>query len=533
MAFPPASFPVGWFVASSLPHADALELIVPDVLQGIIDQARTGPDLPAVKDQGRDLTYAELLNEVARCATGLAEHDVVEGDRVALHLPNSVDFVVTALSCLWIGAIFVPLAMTDPEARLATMLSDCTPTVVVTTDEHAEEMPRPPWLGQVPLVPISALRSTAPDLRSCIDGSSRGAYAMYTSGTTGTPKGVLIGTRAFGAAVDATSKALELTRATRTLCVSPFYFDGSFATLFPTLFSGGAVVIRPFSLLFSRTFVATVLKENITYTGFSPSFLRLLLANPQIPKLAESSLDVIALGGEASSIADLRALWSIAPNIRIFNRYGPTETTIVVTHQYVTPELVAEGTVPIGYPHPFVTFHLVGESGEIIEDSERVGELYIGGAQLMTGYWGAPELTKEVLRTDIVPGETVYRTGDLVFRDKNGNFVYVDRADRVINRHGLRISLVELSEAVRTIEHVSAAACVTFDDDGEVGIAAFVVADQPVSAIDLRDGTLQRIPEAMLPNRYEQVEVLPVNKSNKLDEHLLLSRVGLRPASKR
>jgi amino acid adenylation domain-containing protein len=518
-------------VVSNLPRAEGSELTVPDVLQGIIDQARTGPERPAVKDQDRALTYAELLDEVARCASGLTDHGVVEGDRVALHLPNSVEFVVTALSCLWIGAIFVPLAMTDPEARLATMLSDCSPTIVVTTDAHAEELPQPPWLGQVPLVPTSALRNAAAELRPCVEASSRGAYAMYTSGTTGTPKGVLIGTRAFGAAVDATSKALDLTRATRTLCVSPFYFDGSFATLFPTLFSGGSVVIRPFSLLFSRTFFATVIKEDITYTGFSPSFLRLLLASPQLPRLAESSLDVIALGGEAGSISDVRALWSIAPNIRVFNRYGPTETTIVVTHQHVTPELVADETMPIGFPHPLVTFHLVGESGKIIEESDRVGELYIGGVQLMTGYWGAPELTKEVLRTDIVPGETVYRTGDLVYRDGNGNYVYVDRADRVINRNGLRISLVELSEAIRTLDHVTAAACLTFDDEGEVGIVAFVVADQPLSALDLRDGTLLRIPEAMLPNRYEQVEVLPVNKSNKLDERLLLSGVGLRPVS--
>jgi acyl-CoA synthetase (AMP-forming)/AMP-acid ligase II len=340
---------------------------------------------------------------------------------------------------------------------------------------------------------------------------------------------VLIGTSAFGAAVDATSKALDITRETRTLCVSPFYFDGSFATLFPTLFSGGAVVIRPFSLLFSRTFFNTVLKERITYTGFSPSFLRLLLASPQLPKLADSALDVIALGGEASSIADLQALWSIAPKIRMFNRYGPTETTIVVTHQHVTPALVAEGTVPIGYPHPFVTFHLVDEDATVIEGSDQVGELYIGGAQLMTGYWGAPALTEEVLRSDIVPGEKVYKTGDLVFRDRNGNYVYVDRADRVINRNGLRISLIELGEALRSVRHVSAAACVTFDDDGELGVVAFVVADEPVSARHLREGALRRIPEAMLPNRFEQVAELPVNKSNKLDECLLLAQVGLRP----
>jgi D-alanine--poly(phosphoribitol) ligase subunit 1 len=502
---------------------------MPDVLEGIIHQANAVPDFPAVKDEDQDLTYAELVEAVGRFATGLADQGVVEGDRVALHLPNSVDFVVAALATLWLGAIFVPLAMTDPEVRLATMLVDCGPAVVVTTDAHLAEEPTPPWAGGVPLVPISTLRGAPSELRPWIGPAPRGAYAMYTSGTTGTPKGVLIGTAAFGAAVDATSKALDINRETRTLCVSPFYFDGSFATLFPTLFSGGAVVIRPFSLLFSRTFFNTVLKEGITYTGFSPSFLRLLLASPQLPKLADSALDVIALGGEASSVADLQALWSIAPRIRMFNRYGPTETTIVVTHQHVTPELVAEGTVPIGYPHPFVTFSLVDEDGRIIEDSDQVGELYIGGAQLMTGYWGAPALTAEVLRSDIVPGEKVYKTGDLVYRDRNGNYVYVDRADRVINRNGLRISLIELGEALRSVRHVSAAACVTFDDDGELGIAAFVVADEPVSVLDLRDGALLRIPEAMLPNRFEQVAELPVNKSNKLDERLLLSQAGLRP----
>jgi amino acid adenylation domain-containing protein len=502
---------------------------MPDVLEGIIRQAEAGPDFPAVKDEEQALTYADLVHEVRRFATGLADQGVVEGDRVALHLPNSVDFVVAALACLWLGAIFVPLAMTDPEVRLATMIVDCDPSVVVTTDAHVAEEPAPPWLGQVPLVSISALSVVASELRSWVGPGPRGAYAMYTSGTTGTPKGVLIGTVAFGAAVDATSKALDINRETRTLCVSPFYFDGSFATLFPTLYSGGAVVIRPFSLLFSRTFFNTVLKEEITYTGFSPSFLRLLLASPQLPKLADSVLDVIALGGEASSIADLQALWSIAPKIRMFNRYGPTETTIVVTHQHVTPELVAEGTVPFGYPHPRSTFYLVDEDGKIIEGSDQVGELYVGGAQLMTGYWGAPELTAEVLRSDIVPGEKVYKTGDLVYRDRNGNYVYVDRADRVINRNGLRISLIELSEAIRSAPHVSAAACAIFDDEGELGIVAFVVADEPVSVLDLRDGALLRIPEAMLPNRFEQVAELPVNKSNKLDERLLLSQAGLRP----
>src|ERR1700722_18668935 len=124
----------------------------------------------------------------------------------------------------------------------------------------------------------------------------------------------------------------------------------------------------------------------------------------------------------------------------------------------------------MGEPHPGTSFHLVGENGRIVDEADRVGELYISGLQLMHGYWGAQTLTDEVLRTDVVPGLTVYRTGDLVYRDERGRYVYVDRADRVVKRSGVRISLVELTEAMRNLAGVSAAACVMFDNQGELGI---------------------------------------------------------------
>jgi acyl-coenzyme A synthetase/AMP-(fatty) acid ligase len=331
-------------------------------------------------------------------------------------------------------------------------------------------------------------------------------------------------------AVDATATALGLDRSTRTLCVSPFYFDGSFGTLFPTLYSGGAVVIRPReALLFPRTFFNAVEKEGITYTGFSPSYLRLLLASPQLANLGATSLDVIALGGEASSIADIRELWAAAPKVRVFNRYGPTEATIAVTHVELSPELVADGTVPMGDPHPGTSFHLLDEEGVIVDEPDRVGELYIGGPQLMDGYWGAPALTDEVLRNDVVPGMTVYRTGDLVYRDEKGRYVYADRADRVIKRSGVRVSLVELSEAMRSLDGATAAACVLFDDNGDLGIVAFVVTDGPISALELREAARKRLPDTMLPNRIELVDALPLTSSSKLDERLLLSEVGLPP----
>jgi acyl-CoA synthetase (AMP-forming)/AMP-acid ligase II len=380
-------------------------------------------------------------------------------------------------------------------------------------------------------VPFSELATTGDTARSPRGGSPEQlAYAIYTSGTTGSPKGVLISRGAFAAAVRATAEALGLDRGTRTLCVSPFHFDGSFGTLFPTLFVGGAVVLRPReSLLFPRTFFRAVEREGITYTGFSPSYLKLLLASPQLSELAAGTLETIALGGEAASLADIRALWAAAPRMRIVNRYGPTETTIAVTHIELTPELVADGTVPIGIPHTGVHFSIVDEVGRIVDEADTVGELYIGGNQLMTGYWGAPELTADVLRTDVVPGETVYRTGDLVYRNGHGHYVYVERADRVIKRSGVRISLVELADAVREQPGVTDAACVVFDREGEVGIAAFVVADRPLTVLELRQGAGRRLPDSMLPDRVELVDELPLTSASKLDERQLLRRVGLLP----
>jgi amino acid adenylation domain-containing protein len=481
-----------------------------------------------VKDLERELRYAQLRDEVASVGAGLSALGVVEGDRVALLLPNSVDFVVAALACLWIGAIFVPLAVTDPEARLTTIVNDCSPAVVVASDPERESSEGFASLGGLHLTSFSSLHQRDPTVTAAVSATNRVAYAIYTSGTTGTPKGVLIGMDAFTAAVRATSIALGLNPATRTLCVSPFYFDGSFGTLFPTLYSGGSVIIRPReSLLYPRTFFKAIADEHITSTGFSPSYLRLLLSSPQVTQFATSSLDVIALGGEASSLDDVRTIWSIAPMIRIFNRYGPTEATIAVTHVHLTAQNTSDGSVPIGSPHPDVYFYVVDENGSIIEEANRTGELHIGGIQLMLGYWAAPQLTEEVLRTDVVPGETLYRTGDLVYRREVGDYVYVDRADRVIKRSGVRISLIELSRVMRALPHVTAAVCIAFDDGGELGIVAFLTTDQEVSAIELRREAAKQLPDNMLPNRIVIVGELPMTKSSKLDEVRLLREAGL------
>jgi non-ribosomal peptide synthetase component F len=327
-----------------------------------------------------------------------------------------------------------------------------------------------------------------------------------------------------------TCEALNLDPSTRTLSVSPFHFDGSFATLFPTLASGGTLIIRPQdSLLFPRVFFNTIIAEMVTYTDFPPSYLHILESSLQFDNLAVSDLEIITLGGEACSVGDVENIWAVAPEVRIFNCYGPTETTIQVSLIEMTRSVVARGAIPIGKPNPGVQFYLVDELGHLIEEPLIASELYIGGRQLMDGYWESPELTEKVIHTDIVAGQRLYRTGDVVYLNSEGDYVYVNRADRVIKRGGVRISLLEISDVFRKNNEVSAATSIAFDDDGNLGIATFLVLTSEISHAELHRRARDLLPSSMLPDRFEVVESMPLTSSGKTDERRLLSDAGLAP----
>ena len=430
------------------------------------------------------------------------------------------------MACMWLGAIFVPLSEVDPASRLSSIIEDCDPMIVLTTDSEHDSLPGLPQrtgsirVSDVPTGYEPPQRASAGD---------QAAYCIYTSGTTGRPKGVLIRHGAFAQAVLAAAKLLELGPDTRALCVSPFHFDGSFGTLFPTPAAGGSLVIpNRETLPLPRIFFRTVREEGITHTSFSPSYLRLLLSSPLLSDLSSSSLRSLVLGGEACVSADLELLWSAMPELRIFNRYGPTETTIAVTTFEVTPEVVKHRPlVPIGPPHPGVVFRIMDADGVEIEQAGEPGELYVGGTQLMAGYWKDPVLTKAVLRTDVITGEKLYKTGDLVFRDSRGNYTYLDRLDRVVKRSAVRISLLEVELALRTLSGVSGAVCVPFNRSGRLGIAAFVTIDRAVSELAIRRQALEWLSPTMIPDVVRVIESFPMTSASKVDAQALLATVGL------
>jgi D-alanine--poly(phosphoribitol) ligase subunit 1 len=498
-----------------------------NVIDAVLDHAARSPQQPAVKDLDRALTRCELRIEAGRVAAGLRRAGVAPGDRVALSIGNSVDFVVAALGCLWAGAAFVPLAIADPELRRAQIVTDCRPALVISVGARPAGLPAgTAWMS------LSALsRGDAPTPPPVTGPVS---YIIYTSGTTGRPKGVQIGPEAFFTAAQACADAMGLVAEDRYLCVSPVHFDGSFSAMFPPLVRGVPLVIPDReALLFPRRFFSIVAAEGITATSFSPSYLRLLRSSGRLDRLADTSLRVLALGGEAPSTADIRAVWDANPQLRVVNRYGPTETTIAVAHLELTPELLDAGPIPLGRPHPGTSFHLVDEHGALVDRPGEVGELHIGGRQLMCGYVNDAAQTARVLRTDVTAdGTVVYRTGDLACRDDRGNYVYVGRCDRVIKRHGVRMSLVEVTEALGGLDRVASAACTTFDLQGDLGVVAFVVPDEEITPLAVRQAAGERLPDTMLPDQFVFVADLPLTSSSKVDERRLLAEAGLAPPNR-
>ena len=485
--------------------------------------AEERPEQAAVKDDEEILTYGALRERAAQVASGLSALGVGPHDRVALQLPNSSAFVSAAMGCLWLGAAFVPLSVDDPSARVERILADSDPVVVITRSPQ-DRVPAGPARRVATLQSILSLAGPAPPRCQVPE---RDAYLIYTSGTTGTPKGVRISARAFGWAISTTAAMLGLDPSTRALCVSPFHFDGSYGNLFPPLVAGGCVVIPPREeLLFVRRFYRELLEQEITHTGFSPSYLRLVLSSPRLASLAGSHLRTLALGGEQCVAGDLARLWEVLPNLRVFNYYGPTETTIELTTYEIDQSEIGSGEIPLGLPHPGVDFYVVGADGGAVVGADEIGELYVGGRQLMSGYLGDEELTASVLRSDIVPGQKVYKTGDLVRRDDRGRYVFVGRSDDVVKRRGVRTSLGEISRVLRSVDTVTGAVRLPVDIGGGMGIAGFVEAGLEMTVSDLLEAASLQLPAGMLPDEIFIVPSLPMNSSGKIDRGALLNASG-------
>lgn len=506
------------------------------------------PDNKAVVYKGREATYRELEELSNGLARILCEGGVRRGDRVGIYLNKSVESIVAVFGILKAGAVYVPLDPLAPLKRLSYIVQNCGIRGLVATGEKllalADALPErttletavlaDPDASGAPGVPRGLAVARWSQVRQRASSSSPGAalieddlaYVLYTSGSTGEPKGVMISHRASLTFVNWAHRCFGVTCADRVSNHAPLHFDLSVLDIFAAVKAGAAILPVPEELsAFPRDLADFIERERISIWYSVPSVLSRMVLHGDLKRHRFSKLRTVLFAGEVFPVKYLRELMERIPHAAFYNLYGPTETNVCT--YYPVPPLSPERVepIPIGKPCANTEVFVVGEQREPVSAGEA-GELLVRGPSLMKGYWGMAEKTQLVL----VPqpahgaGERVYRTGDLVQQDPDGNYLFLGRRDSMIKSRGYRIELGEIESALYSHPSVQEVAAVPIPDEllGNI-IKAVVVLREGCEATSqhLKAFCSERIPKYMTPAEIEFRPSLPKTSTGKVDKTLL------------
>ena len=514
----------------------------------VTDAAERRATAPAVVMDGVTLDYSTLEQRSNRFARSLVAHGVRRGDRVALWLPKSPDAIVALYGIMKAGAAYVPVDPFAPAPRLAYIARDCEVAGLVTTRDRASVLDevfagrapmRALWFADVddpraetprvaglPGVPWAALQSEKGNTFPSPTLEDDLAYVLYTSGSTGEPKGVMLTHRNCRVFTDWAAETFGLSEKDRVANQAPFHFDLSTFDLFATASAGAALYpVSPRIAAFPAAVAMRWAQDRLSVWYCTPSSLVLMLTRGGLDKHDLSALRVLLFAGEVFPNKYLRQLMALAPHARYANLYGPTETNVCTWLEVPSPP-EGETPVSIGRACPFDET-LVLDSSLRPVPAGGIGELWIRGASVMQGYWGKPERTALSLQTlEIAPGirDKAYRTGDLVRARPDGNLEFLGRRDHQVKTRGYRVELGEIETRLASHPAVDEVVVVAVPDDEVTNrLTAYVVVrpDSVVGADELKQHCAAVLPRYMVPETVEFRALLPRTSSGKLDRRLL------------
>jgi amino acid adenylation domain-containing protein len=485
--------------------------------------ARERPDHPAVVAD-RTVTYAELDDLASRVAAVLAEVGVRRGDRVAVSAPRSVGVVASLYGAMRAGAAYVPIDPDSPAPRAARIANDCSISALIADAERSDRL-RPELVRDVVGLDVEQLDGLPPaEEPAPTVGSGDLAYILYTSGSTGDPKGVMLTHRNSRAFVDWAVTELGLTPDDRFSAHAPFHFDLSVFDLYACASVGGTLHVLPQDVLrFGASTAAFVREHQLTVWYSVPSALVQMVTQGGVDAEKLTTLRRVAFAGEVFPTPLLRRLRGLMPGASLHNWYGPTETNVCTAHTVLPEDLVDDEPVPIGRPCGRAVCRVVDDAGV----PASVGELLVGGPSVTAGYWGDPERTAAALISDAAAGRW-YRTGDLVESGPEGEYRFRGRRDHQVKVRGYRVELGEVESAIHADDRVGEACVVAVADD-RLGhdLVAFVVAAAGASfePIDVKRHVASRLPRYMVPATvHVETGPLPTTSTGKIDRSALEAR---------
>jgi non-ribosomal peptide synthetase-like protein len=481
-------------------------------------QADARPDAPALISQSKTLSYREVETTANRIARLLRSKGVATGDLVGLYFRRSELPIITMLGILKAGAGYVPIDPAYPEERTRHIINDASITVLCTERSLANE--GMPFFSGSAVVIDNELPTLHTHSDKRIDAAEVDldeknlCYIIYTSGSTGKPKGVMTEHRNIVSFVDAFNKTCALTPSDRVYQGFSFGFDGSVEEIWMAYASGAALVVGSDDIAKLGPETARYLTEKkVTYFSTVPTFLTMIDGDLPTVKL-------LIVSGEACP-QELVNRWAINGR-RMLNVYGPTETTVNTT----AAECRAGKPITIGTPLDGYQIFILDEHLRPVPRGES-GELFIGGPGLSRGYMNLPETTTRAFIPKpphiAASSPRLYKTGDLVSFDAEGELHFYGRIDSQVKIRGYRIECSEIESVLREHTGVEAAAVTTFSHDGMVELAAFVV-ERPGTAID-RNEILslfrRKLPSYMIPSYLDVINSIPKLTSGKTDRKRL------------
>ncbi|MFC7443126.1 amino acid adenylation domain-containing protein [Laceyella putida] len=474
------------------------------------EQVERSPEQLAVVYKDVALTYREVNARANQLARVLRAQGVTSDQIVGLMMKRSHECIIAMLAVMKAGGAYLPIDPEYPESRINYLLEDSQAKWLLVTRET--EVPVS-YRGIVIVVDEATYATEDRSNLVPVNEPEHLVYMIYTSGSTGKPKGVMIQHRSL-CNLSLLGPLREIEPHSRVMQFASISFDSSVAEIFPALFMGATLYLEDRELLLSE--LTQYLKQNrITTAALPPSVLR------SVPYEELPDLKTVISAGEACTL-DLVQVWGQGRTF--INEYGPTEGTVCATLARLTPDMAM---VPIGKPIKNQQVYIVNRQHQL-QPVGVVGELCIGGAGLARGYWNRPDLTAEkFVHNPFVPGERMYKTGDLARWLPDGSIEYLGRVDDQVKIRGHRIELGEVT--ARLLDHpVIKEAVVTArkDERGQSALCAYFTVAGPWSIAELRRHLAKELPDYMIPSHFIELDRIPLTPHGKVDKRALPEPVG-------
>ena len=481
------------------------------------EQARRAPEQIAVRLHGQTVTYETLDQTSSRLARYLrTEYGVRAGDVVGVVSERSDLTIAGALGVLKAGGVYLPIDPDYPEERLQFMVADAAVKVLLV---HSEHFSRLASLYETPMFALDLQLATLEDTGdeadrapSCAAGDP--AYIIYTSGSTGQPKAVLLEHRGFVNMVRHHIGAFRIDPSDRLLQFYGLSFDSSLFEIFVSLLAGATLVMVSRDTINDPEQLSAYIEDQRITTLTLPPIYQSTLDRARL-----SSVRRFVSAGDNCKVDDAVAF---ARTSAYYNSYGPTETSVCVTHYLVDPNRRYASRIPIGKPIGHTSVYLLDQHLSPVPEGV-VGELCVGGVSLARGYLNRDDLTAEKFVPDpFAPGGRLYRTGDLAVWLPDGNLELVGRTDNQVKIRGYRIELGEIESVLAQHRDVRESIVIAGDDElGNKRLVAYVTGEAQIDVADLKTLLRSRLPEFMIPPAFVVLDTMPRTANGKIDRKAL------------